>query len=60
MADDKNKQGRQDDDRVDSNDKSEVEYVHRQFPSKTHQQIIDAIKKAGPMRKNIMDYLRKN
>ena len=36
MADEKSKKGRQDDIRVDANDPSEVEYVHRQFPNKTH------------------------
>ena len=60
MADDKSKKGRQDDIRVDANDPSEVEYVHRQFPNKTHPQIIEAIRKAGPMRRDVMEYLRKN
>ena len=58
MSDDKSKQGKQDDIRVDTNDKSEVEYLHRQFPSKTHEQIISAIKAAGPMRKDIIKYLQ--
>jgi hypothetical protein len=58
MADDKNKQGRQDDLRVDLNDASEVEYVHQQFPNKKHQEIVDAIKQAGPMREDIMNHLR--
>ena len=54
MADDKSKQGKQDDIRVDANDPSEVEYLHRQFPNKTHQQIIDAIKTYGPLRANVV------
>ena len=60
MADDKSKKGRQDDIRVDANDPSEVEYVHRQFPNKTHRQIIEAIRKAGPMRRDVMEYLRRS
>lgn len=58
MTDDKSKQPWQDDIKVDVNDKSEVEYVHKQFPNKTHQQIIDAIKKAGPYRKDIIKHLQ--
>ena len=58
MADDKQNVGGQDDLRVDINDKSEVEYLHQQFPDKDHQQIVAAIRDAGPMRKNIIDHLR--
>jgi hypothetical protein len=58
MADDKSKQGKEDDIRVDKNDKSEVEYLHKQFPSKTHQQVVDAIIAAGPFRSNIIKYLQ--
>ena len=58
MADDKSKTGRQDDIRVDANDPNEVEYLHRQFPSKTHDQIKAAIKAAGPFRKDIIKYLQ--
>jgi len=57
MADDKKNTGKQDDLRVDSNDPSEVEYVHSQFPNKTHQEVKDAIKQYGPMRKDIEDFL---
>jgi hypothetical protein len=57
MADDKKNVGKQDDIRVDSQDPSEVEYLHQQFPSKTHQEIKDAIKKAGPMRNEVIKYL---
>lgn len=57
MSDNKKNTGKQDDIRVDSNDPSEVEYVHRKYPNKTHQEIKEAIKKYGPMRKNIERYL---
>jgi hypothetical protein len=49
--------GKQDDIRVDINDPSEVEYLHQQFPSHTHQQIKDAIELAGPMRADIVTHL---
>jgi hypothetical protein len=58
MADDKMNTGKQDDLRVDINDPSEVEYVHRQFPQKTHEEVVDAIRKYGPMRKDIEEGLR--
>ena len=58
MADDKSKTGKQDDLRVDSNDPSEVEYLHRQFPNKSHEEIKTAIKNAGPLRKDIEAYLQ--
>ena len=58
MADDKQNVGRQDDLRVDINDKSEVEYLHQQCPDKDHQQIVAAIREAGPMRKDIIERLR--
>ena len=57
MSDNKSKQGKQDDSRVDKDDPSEVEYLHRKFPNKTHQQIKDAIDKKGPNRKEIEAYL---
>lgn len=59
MADNKSMQGKRDALRVDSSDPSEVEYLHQQFPSKTHQQIKDAIKAAGPMREDIVKQLKK-
>ena len=43
MSDNKSKTGKQDDIRVDSNDASEVEYLHRQFPNKSHEEIKKAI-----------------
>lgn len=58
MSDDKSKRSQQDRDRVDINDPSEVEYVHQQFPELEHQQIVEAIREKGPMRKAIMEYLK--
>ncbi|MET0465531.1 MAG: DUF3606 domain-containing protein [Chitinophagaceae bacterium] len=57
MSDNKQNTGKQDDIRVDANDPSEVEYLHQQFPHKTHEQIKEAIKLKGPIRKNIEAYL---
>ena len=59
MADNKAKQDCRDDARVDANDKSEVEYFHRQHPSYTHEEILEAIRKYGPLRKDIEAKLRK-
>jgi len=59
MADDKKKIGKQDDIRVDGNDTSEVEYLHQQFPNKTHQEVREAIEQAGPMRADIIVYLQR-
>ena len=44
--------------KVDITAKTEVEYVHTQFPHLSYQQIIDAINNHGPYRKEIMDHLR--
>lgn len=57
MSDNKTNVGKQNDIRVDLNDPSEVEYLHRQYPNKTHQEIKDAIKAKGPLRKDIEAYL---
>lgn len=57
MSDNKTNTGQQDRIRVDANDPSEVEYLHQQFPQKTHQQIKDAIKSKGPLRKDIEAFL---
>jgi hypothetical protein len=59
MPDNKSNIGKQDDIRVDSNDPSEVEYLHRQFPNKTHEEIKQAIKQYGPIRADIEKALRK-
>ena len=58
MADDKQNIGKQDDIRVDINDISEVEYLHKQFPDKTHDQIKAAIKQAGPIREDVIKLLQ--
>lgn len=58
MADNKNLKTKQDRIRVDSKDKSEVEYLHSRFPKLSHQAIYGAIRAAGPMRKDIVLYLR--
>jgi hypothetical protein len=59
MSDDKSKTSQQDRIRVDANDPSEVEYLHQQFPLYSHQQILDIIKKKGPLRADILEYLGK-
>lgn len=58
MADNKEMIGGQDKTRVDANDKSEVEYVHRQFPHLEHSQVLEAVKSKGPMREDIENYLK--
>ena len=59
MSDNKKNVGTQDDIRVDINDASEVEYLHQQFPDKSHEEIKEAIKTAGPLRVNIVAYLQR-
>lgn len=59
MADDKSNTGKQDDIRVDVNDPNEVEYIHRQFPRFTHEQIVEAIRAKGPIRSDIIAYLQR-
>ena len=58
MSDNKSNTGQQDRIRVDANDPSEVEYLHSQFPNKTHQEIKEAIAAKGPLRKDIEAYLK--
>jgi hypothetical protein len=60
MSDNKQNTGKQDDIRVDSNDASEVEYLHSQFPYKSHEEIKKAIKEKGPFRKDIIAYLKES
>jgi len=57
MADNKSNIGKQDDIRVDKNDPSEVEYLHRQFPNKSHEEIKKAVEQYGPLRKDIENAL---
>jgi len=59
MSDNKNVQDGRDRSKVDSQDKNEVEYVHQQFPGLSHEQIKEAIAAAGPVRKDIMEWLNK-
>ncbi|MBG9377195.1 DUF3606 domain-containing protein [Panacibacter sp. DH6] len=59
MSDNKEQTNQQDRIRVDANDSSEVEYLHQQYPSLTHRQVLDAIRAAGPLRKDIVAYLDK-
>ena len=59
MADNKKYKGKQDRIRVSATDPSEVEYLHKQYPSLSHQAIHGAIRAAGPMRNDIKDYLQK-
>jgi Protein of unknown function (DUF3606) len=58
MSDNKTNAGQQDRIRVDAKDPSEVEYLHRQYPNKTHREIKDAIAAKGPLRKDIEAYLK--
>ena len=57
MSDDKSKIGQQDRLRVDAGDSSEVEYLHRQFPEYSHDEIRKAIQNKGPLRVDIVTYL---
>ena len=59
MSDNKNTQDGRDRARVDSKDASEVEYLHSQFPEKSHEEIKIAIEKFGPVRKDIEEKLRR-
>lgn len=58
MSDSKQQTGKQEDIRVDINDPSEVEYLHQQFPDRTHEEIKRAIMEAGPMRQDVVDHLQ--
>ncbi len=58
MSDNKHLTGKQDRIRVAATDPSEVEYIHKQFPMLSHQAVSGAIRAAGPMRKNIIKYIK--
>jgi hypothetical protein len=58
MADNKINVGQQDRVRIDANDPSEVEYVHRQYPHLRHEQVLEAIQKVGPDRETVIQYLK--
>jgi hypothetical protein len=57
MSDNKQNAGTQDRIRIDANDRSEVEYVHQQFPWLKHEEIFKAIKEKGPIRENVIRFL---
>ena len=57
MADNKKKKGQPDRIRVDSKDRSELNYLRRRFLQCSYQAISGATRAAGPMRKNIVAYL---
>ena len=57
MSDNKDSRDGRDRSRVDSNDPSEVEYVHQQFPNLSHEQVVEAIKSQGPSRDAIYAFL---
>jgi uncharacterized protein (DUF433 family) len=58
MTDDKSLVGTSDINQNDGDDSNEIEYVLRQFPHLTHQQVSDAIKRIGPLRKDVIEYLK--
>ena len=59
MSDDKQKTGEQDRGRVNSHESYEVEELHRKYPHLIHQTVAAAVKKYGPLRKDIEAYLDK-
>jgi hypothetical protein len=58
MADNKSKKDGRDRSRVNSKEGYEVEYLHQQYPDLSHQQVYGAIRAAGPVRKDIVKYLK--
>jgi hypothetical protein len=59
MSDNKSRQGKQDDLRVDSKDPSEIKYLHSQFPNKSKDEIEKAVRDKGPLRRDIEEHLRR-
>lgn len=59
MTDNKKHRGKQDRIRIDSKDPAEVEFLHSQYPTLSHQAIYGAIRAAGPMRDDIKAYLKR-
>ncbi len=59
MADSKNIRDGRDRSKVDINDPSEIKKVQQKFPEVAQEQIMNAIRKAGPVRENIYDFLKK-
>jgi hypothetical protein len=58
MSDKKEKIKQPENTHIGVNDLKDVENIHRQFPYMSHEQILDAIQKAGPDRENILRYLK--
>ncbi len=58
MKEDKNKITQQDSIRVDEKDPGEIEHLHQQFPALSYTDILEAIRKAGPHREDIIRYLK--
>ena len=58
MTDDKSPVGTSDINQNEGDDSNEIEYVLMQFPHLTHQQVSDAIKRTGPLRKDVIEYLK--
>ena len=44
---------------IDVNNATEVEFVHRQFPNLSDEQVLEAIKLKGPVRESIYAFLGK-
>jgi hypothetical protein len=57
MADNPEKRGGRDRSRIDPDQPHEVEYVHRQFPFMSREEIVDAIRTNGPGREAVMAFL---
>jgi hypothetical protein len=60
MLDNKPTTAQQEDVRIDTNNRDEIEYLHRQFPAKTQREVLEAIKNAGAFKGDIVRYLRNN
>lgn len=58
MSDDKTKQGKKDDNRIDANDASEVEYAAKKF-GVTPKVIRDTIAKVGDARSKVLAELKR-
>jgi hypothetical protein len=56
MADDKNRQDGRDDSKIDSSDRSEIQYAAEQF-GVTPDELREAIKAVGNGRENVKQYL---
>ncbi len=59
MADNKKLTSKPDRSRVDRFDRSEMTWLRKRFPEHSTIQVINAVVKAGPMRKKIVAYLKK-